>query len=420
MKIAIIGGGLTGLTAGYYLSKEGHQITIFEKSELLGGLTGSFKKRGWSWPIEFYFHHIFSGDKEILNLAKKLGIKDKVFFLKPKTSIFYRGRIFQFDSPLSVLKTPFLSFPGKIRTGLVTFYLKYLAGWQNMEKDYAFVWLEKYFGKKPYKILWEPLLKSKFGLYYKKISMGWFWARIKKRSSSLGYFEGGFQTLIDTLIKKIKSQNGKILTNFEVKNLNDVYHFDKFDKIIFTTPLPIFLKITKKYLPKEYFKKLNNLKMVGALNLVLILKEKFLKDNTYWLNINEPNFPFVAVVEHTNFIDPKHYGGNRVLYVGGYYPQNHPYFKTNKEKIFKEFLPYLKKINPAYNFELCTLNFELFANPYAQPIIPTNYSNLVPSVKTPLKNVYLATMHHIYPWDRGTNYAVELGKRVAYDIFKED
>ena len=55
-KIAIIGAGLTGLTAGYELSKKGHKVTIFEKSDDIGGLMGGFKIEGTS--LEKAYHHI--------------------------------------------------------------------------------------------------------------------------------------------------------------------------------------------------------------------------------------------------------------------------------------------------------------------------------------------------------------------------
>jgi len=419
MRVAIIGGGLTGLTAGYYLTKNHHQVTIFEKNPYLGGLAASFQEKNWSWPLEFYFHHIFTSDKEVINLAKDLGLDQKVFFLRPKTSIFKDGRISQFDSPFSVLKSPLLSPTQKLQTSLVTAYLKFTNDWQGLEKITAAKWLKKFYGRKTYETIWHPLLRSKFGQNADQISASWFWARIKKRSFSLGYFAGGFQTLIDKLAEEIKRNGGKILLNFELKNLNDIYHLSEFEKIIFTAPVSVFLKTAPK-LPKDYEKQLKNLKMVGALNLVLILKEKFLTDNTYWLNINESNFPFVAVVEHTNFIDPKYYDGNHLLYVGGYYPQNHRYFKMSREQIFNEFLPYLQKINPFFSYQLSAISYQLFKNQYAQPIIPIDYSKIIPPFKTPIPNLYLATMQQIYPWDRGINYAVKLGKEIANEILKEN
>ena len=415
MKIAIIGGGLTGLTAGYYLSKSGHQVTIFEKNNSLGGLAGSFKQKKWQWPLEFYFHHFFTSDKEIIDLAGEIGLERKIFFLKPKTSIYKAGEIFQFDSLVSVLKSPFLSFWDKVRAGIVTAFLKTTSNWQALEKVTAQKWLERYYGPKAYQILWEPLIKAKFGQKSDEISAAWFWARIKKRSQRLGYFEGGFQTLTDRLAWKITKSQGKIRLNSEIKNLKEVLGFDR---IIFAGSVPAFLKIVPK-VPINYRNQLGKLEMLGAVNLVLSLKEKFLTDGTYWLNINETGFPFVAAVEQTNFIEPKYYGGDHLLYLGGYYPPDHRYFKMTKEEIFKEFQPYLKKINPFFNFKLLTLDLMLFTNKNAQPIIPTNYSKLIPPIKTPLKNLYLASMHQIYPWDRGTNYAVELGKKVADEILEE-
>jgi protoporphyrinogen oxidase len=400
MKIAIIGAGITGLTTGYRLSQKGHQVTLFEKGKFSGGLAAGFKKRNWDWHLELFFHHLFTSDHHAKSLIKELGLEKKLFYLRPKTSIFKKGDIAQFDSPLSVLKFPFLSFLERLRTGLVTLFLKTFPDWKNFEKLKASLWLKKYYGQEAYRVLWQPLLQSKFGEQAEEISMAWFWARIKKRSARLGYLEGGFQTLIGRLEEEIKNKGGKIYLHQEIKDLNDIRGFDK---IIITVPAP-------KFLPKIKLPK-----MLGAINLILELKEKFLEEDTYWLNINEEGFPFVAVVEHTNFIDKKHYGHHYLLYVGGYYPQTHHYFKMSKEQILKEFLPYLQKINPRFGLS-SVISFQSTVAIHAQPVIPTNYSKIIPPHQAPLKNVFLANMQQVYPWDRGVNYAIELGNKIANEI----
>ena len=233
--------------------------------------------------------------------------------------------------------------------------------------------------------------------------MAWFWARIKKRSAKLGYIEGGFQVLIDSLVDKIKANGGEIILDHEVFDYhNPVYGNRKFDKVILTTPI-----------------KSEELRWLGALNLILILKEPFLTDGTYWLNINDENFPFVAVVDHTNFIDPQHYGGNHILYIGGYYPQDYRYFKMSKEEIFNEFLPFLQKTNPHFNQLFSSSALQLSANRWAQPVIPPNYSKIIPSFKTSDPRVFRANMQMVYPWDRGVNYAIELGQKVADEVLNE-
>jgi protoporphyrinogen oxidase len=415
MKVAIVGTGITGLTAGLKLSQKGHEVVLFEKEEYAGGLSAGFRKKGWDWHLEFFFHHFFATDKEAKKLIRELGLEDKLFYLRPKTSVFKQGKIYQFDSPLSVLKFPLLSFPERLRTGLVTLFLKSYPRWQSLEKTKASGWLKKYYGQKTYEVLWQPLLGSKFGKQAGKISMAWFWARIKKRSARLGYLEGGFQPLIDELVKKIKQRGGKILLNHEVKNLDEL---ENFDRIIITTPAEIFLKIAPQ-LPKEYQARLEKFKMLGAVNLILELKEQFLKDKTYWLNISEESFPFVAVVEHTNFVNPKYYNGNHLVYVGGYYPQNHRYFRMSKDRILKEFLPYLKKISPRFNQSSLPagrhgiINHQSSISKFAQHIVPPHYSQIIPNYQTPLKNIFLANMQQVYPWDRGVNYAIELGEKVV-------
>lgn len=412
MNIAIIGAGITGLTAAYRLSQKGEMVTVFEKEGIAGGLSAGFKKENWHWSCENFFHHFFTSDVVAKKLIFDLGLSDKLFFTRPKTSIFYQNKISQFDSPFSVIKFPYLSYLEKIRTAGITAYLKSTSNWKNYEKTTAEEWLKKYYGQNPYRILWEPLLESKFGNEAQKISMSWFWARIKKRSARLGYLQGGFQTLIGELVKKIKDNQGKIILNSEIKKLTDINNNRNFNRIIVTTSSQSFLKMAPD-LPRNYQTKLKKLKMFGAINLILILKEKFLTDGTYWLNINEPKFPFVAVVEHTNFVSPKYYDGYHILYVGGYYPQNHRFFKMSKQRILKEFLPYLQKINPFFDFQSHLVDSLLFGNLFAQPVVPIDYSKLIPLFQTPISNVYLANMQMVYPWDRGTNYAIELGEEIA-------
>lgn len=430
MEIAIIGAGITGLTAGYRLSQEGHRVVIFEKEKFAGGLATGFKKENWDWYLESFFHHLFTSDQAAKKLLKDLGLETKLFFLRPKTSIFYQGKISQFDSPFSVLTFPHLSLPEKLRTGLVTVYLKLKTprmvalsevegtpprwkGWK-FENITAESWLKKYYGQKAYRILWQPLLKSKFGDQADKISMVWFWARIKKRSAQLGYLEGGFQTLIEKLVEKIKENGGRFYLNTDVTKItsdggrlslrsHDSSEVGVFDKIIITAT-------TKTFFPKTKLPE-----MLGALNLILELKEPFFKDNTYWLNVNEENFPFVAVVEHTHFIDSRFYGGHYLVYIGGYYPQNHPYLKKPAKELLQIFKPYLQKINPHFNLS-SVVSLQSSVAFHAQPIIPINYSKIIPPHQTPIKNVFLANMQQVYPWDRGINYAIELGNKIADEI----
>ncbi len=421
MKVAIIGAGFTGLTAAYQLTKKGHGVTVFEKDSNPGGLAIGYKERSWNWSLEKHYHHWFTNDKFILNLAEEIG--HKVLIKRPKTSVYTEGEIFQFDSPKDVLLFPKLSILERLRMAAVIGAMRYNLFWKPLEKINASTFLPKMMGKNPYKMIWEPLFANKFGEYATDVSLAWFWARITKRTPSLAYPEGGFLDFANHLVSVIQKNGGKIFFNTEVTEVNDsdttyVSYLlqngktktENFDVIIFTLPSFLFIKITKN-LPDSYKDKLVRLKGLGATNLVLRLKKPFFKDNTYWLSVCDKTSPVMAVVEHTNMMDKKNYNNEHLLYLGNYLPADSPEFLMGKEQKLQLFDPFLKKLNPDYKKSL--IGYELFKAPFAQPIIPTNYSKMVPAMKTPLKNVFLANIEQVYPWDRGTNYAVELGEKVA-------
>lgn len=422
MKVGIIGAGFTGLSAGYYLTKEGHDVTIFDRDSVPGGLAIGFQEKNWEWSLEKHYHHWFTNDESALSLANELNYK--VFTVRPKTSVYVDGKSFQLDSPLNVLQFPRLSLIDRVRMAAVLALMRYNPFWQPLEKIRAVDFLPKAMGEKAYRKLWEPLFINKFGNRKDDISLAWFWARVHKRTPSLAYPEGGFLKFANHLADRIKKQKGKIFFNTEAdaiesdkkgvkisikeKDLN-IKSF-QFDKVLVTLPSFLFLKLAKN-LPDDYIKKLSKLEGFGAINLVMRLRKKFFDDNTYWLNICDKKSPVMAVVEHTNFMDSKYYGNEHLVYVANYFLPNHLYFKLSDEELLKKYDSYLKKINSKYADDL--IGFQVFKTPFAQPLIPMNYSKIIPKVETPLKNVYLSNIQQVYPWDRGTNYSVEQGKKVA-------
>lgn len=421
MKIAVIGAGFTGLSAAYQLLKEKNEVYIFEKDPEPGGLAVGYKEKKWEWSLEKHYHHWFTNDKSVLNLAKEINYE--VIIKRPKTSVFVKNKIYQLDSPLTVLKFPLISLFERLRMSVMVGLLKFDPFWKPLEKYKASTILPRFMGKKPYEIIWEPLFINKFGQFANNVSLAWFWARIRKRTPSLAYPVGGFLNFANKLTDEIEKLGGKVFFKTEIielkengkisikiKNENGRQREEVFDKVIVTLPSFLFLKISPQ-LPTDYKNSLGKLKGLGATNLILRLNKPFFKDNTYWLNVCDKNSPVMAIVEHTNFMDKKNYDGEYIVYLGNYKSFNDPYFSMTKEEMLKKFDAYLTKINPNYHKSI--IDYQLFKAPFAQPVIPVNYSKILPSFYTPMKNVFLANIEQVYPWDRGTNYAVELGQKIA-------
>jgi protoporphyrinogen oxidase len=409
MKIAIIGAGFTGLTAALRLSGKGHDITVFEKEERVGGLAVGFKKPEWEWSLEKHYHHWFANDTHAINLIREIGLGDDLFFKKPRTDVFINDKIYPLNSPLDILSLSPLSFLSRIRLGAVSLALKTIPPQKaiKLEKVTAKNWIKKYYGQEVWEKVWKPLLNGKFGPYAETVNMSWFWARIYKRTFSLGYLGGGYQRLSEKMAEEIRKNGAKILlgTSFETKLIKN------FDKVIVTTPLSVFAKMFPD-LPSEYKNQINQIPHLHAFNMLIATKEKFLPES-YWLNINDSDFPFIGVVQHTNFVDKKHYGGQNLMWLVNYLPMDHPLLKMSKEEILKKFTPFLQRINPEYDLNKNIIDYQMFLGPFAQPVFPVNYSKIKPDFVTPIKNVYLANMDMVYPWDRGTNYAIEMGEKVA-------
>lgn len=420
MKIAIIGAGYGGLAAAYDLKKAGHEVVIFESANYVGGLASGFKEPNWDWSVEKFYHHWFQSDDSMMGLMQELGLRDKVIFPRPLTVMYFNGKFYPFDSILNALRFPGLGFGlNKIRFGFVGLFLRLTNNWRALEKVTADEWMLKWAGQQVYEQMWKPLLIGKFGPFYKDVNMAWMWARIKARTTRLGTFEGGFQQFANDFAEKLRGMGVEIRLGAPIKfikqnqaagSLNvDV---ESFDQVLVTTSPSLMAKMCPD-LPENYLKGLLELKSMGAVVMTLSLTHQLSEQGYYWFNLpKEAGFPMLALVEHTNFVSPEHFGGDRIVYAGDYLELGHEYFSLSDDELLERFIPAFKRINPAFEKDWVKKVWVNKTN-YAQPVPLVNHSKNIPAIQTPIDGLYFASMSQVYPWDRGTNFAVEIGRRAA-------
>jgi len=434
MHVGIVGGGITGLVAGYRLSAAGHQVTLFEALPELGGQAGTFPIEGTR--LEYYYHHLFRGDKAAVALIEEMGLGPRLAWLTSKVGYLCRGTIYDFVTPLDLLRFKPLPFFSRLVLGLQTLWLHRLGNWRRLERVTAREWLLRWGGRAIYDLIWGALLRSKFGEYADQVSMAWLWGKLVVRRSlkgselgreTLGYMMGSFQHLTDALAESIVGAGGEIHTNARVERVHVVEGTatgllvtrssgqgakpvpHDFDAVILTVASPLVLAMVPE-LPEAYASVLRSLSYQAA--MVMVLKLSHSMSHIYWLNLPEPDIPVVGAIEHTNYVGPEHYNGAHILYLSNYLSADDPRFRLPKEELLARYIPYLKQINPAFEAEWVRESW-LFRDAYAQPVIGTNYSRRIPAHRTPIRGLYLANTSQIYPEDRGINYAVRLGQVIS-------
>lgn len=424
--IIVIGGGFTGLAAAYELARQGIKVTVLEQSQEVGGLAGSFEVSGER--LEKFYHHWFTNDEYVMQLVQELQAEDSIVYRPTRTGMYYANNFFRLSSPKDLLQFKPLSLINRLRLGLLVLRARTVKRWQVLESQTAEEWLLKLCGREVYKVVWQPLLRGKFGPFAAEISAVWFWNKLKLRGGSrskdgremLAYYRGGFAALAERVAAEIESLGGQIQTGTTVKDLfvehgrvigvNTTNGFIAADAVIATPALPIIADLVAPHVAPAYVQQLRKIKYLANICLVLEL-DRSLSD-TYWLNVNDPSFPFVGVIEHTNFEPATTYAGRHIVYLSKYLPETDELYQMTGEQALNYCIPHLQRMFPQFDRSWIQ-QYHVWRARYSQPIVVRHYSNLIPAMAAPLTGLYLATMAQIYPEDRGTNYAIREGRQVG-------
>jgi protoporphyrinogen oxidase len=426
MRVGIIGGGMLGMAAALRLRQAGHDVTLWERMPSLGGQAATFPIAGTR--LEYFYHHLFHSDTAIIDLMNELGVGDRLQWLPSTVGMFYDGKIWPLDGAKDLLKLGYISPLARLRVGALTAYLQFKKNYAAYERQTAAAWLARASGKNGFDRVFGAQLRAKFGPSWDKIPMVWFWKKVQLRTTNrsnplaketLGYPRGSFQVFIDALEAQLRRVGVEINLGVNVEavrpesdggvtvRVDGVDH--AMDVAVITTPSAVFKRLVPE-LPATYVRKLDAAGYQAACCMLLELDRKL--TDIYWLNIADPAVPFTGVIEQTNFVPPAQYGGSHLVYLSRYLEVTDPIWSMEQDELFAHYLPALKRINPAFD-PSWVREIRVFRERAAQPIVPLHYSSLIPEMRTPLPNIYLANTTQIYPEDRGTNYSVALGNDIA-------
>jgi protoporphyrinogen oxidase len=413
------------MTAALRLAQRGQQVTVLEREALPGGLAAGFQPAGPDGPwLEKFYHHLFQSDRHAIGLINELGLGDHLTWHRPRTVVLRGGKLHQLDSPLSLIRFRPIPIWDRFRMGLALAYLRALKGPDRLEGVRAAPWIRGQMGDRAAEVVWDPLLRAKFGEHAETIALPWFWARVHDRTSHLGYLGGGFQRLYSALARGVETAGGQVHLNRNVTLVErgeaglTVSHAaldgtdtttDSFDLVLSTFPTRLTARMAPQ-LPAEWQARHDPGPALGAHCLILALDRPL--TDAYWVNINDPGFPFLALVEHTNMRAPEEYGGQHLIYLGSYRAMDDPILKATPSELLVGWTAAIQRLNPSFDPSWVT-GLWGFAAPFAQPIVTVDYAGRIPPHRTPVEGLWIANMFQVYPHDRGQNYSIKLAEQVV-------
>ncbi|MBA2767112.1 MAG: NAD(P)/FAD-dependent oxidoreductase [Solirubrobacterales bacterium] len=453
LRIAVLGAGVAGLTAALRLGQAGHGVDVYERWPGLGGQAATVDV-GSGHLLERYYHHWFTSDRHIVRLCEELGVAEAIQWRPSSVAFFVDGAVHPFTGPLDLLRFGPLPLRDRLRMGLAVVRLQRAGrAVEAYEGETARAWIERTMGPRAWATVWGPLLRGKFGSRADDISMAWLWGKLtlrrklegrEARQELLGYPGRSFEPLFGALRAAIEARGGRVLIDRPAAALqraadgglavtpaapgafrlgHDPRAFapdgeaQRYDAVIATVPSDVFAALLDDGLRCEvgaaYLARLDSIEYHAALCLLLELDRRF--TSHYWTNVADPALPFVGLIEHTNLVEPGHYGGRRFLYVANYLEHGHELLSLDADALLERYLPGLRAVNPAFDPSWVRASW-LHREPAAQPIVDVGYRERIPPLRTGARGLVLANTTQVYPEDRGTNYAVRLGEQAAQAV----
>jgi protoporphyrinogen oxidase len=350
MKVAVVGGGILGLTLAHRLARQGHAVDLFEAEPALGGLAQAHDYGPFVW--DRFYHCILPQDTSLIALLTEMGLQDDLRWSRTGTGYYARGRTFDMNGNADFLRFPLLTFLDKARLGAAILYATRLARPEDLYRVTAEEWLTRLCGRRGYEAFWQPLLRAKFGPFHDQVAAVFIYATLKRlfgaRSKaagqeSLGYVSGGYRRILERFSLTLRGMGVTLRTATPVQSIAEspggapaggsrrclvtrrdpdgTERTETYDQVYFTAPTSLARRaVAKEFLPvveeveREHP---TSATYLGVACLVLVLDEPVTP--YYVLNIGESSVELTGLIEMTNLIDrSRETGGLSLLYLPRY------------------------------------------------------------------------------------------------------
>jgi len=428
-RVAVVGGGITGLTVARQLVDRGHSVRVYERDDP-GGLAGGVRFGDASAVyLDKFYHHIFRTDAAIIRLIAEHGLEADLLWRPSASGLVAAGRAWRFGTPLDLLRCrPIGSVWQRLRMGLNLQRFRRRSDWRDLDGISCRDYFARRHNLTGYTNLWEPLLRAKAYDDYETVPAAFLWGRVHARAGSrergrerLGYLRGGFQRLIDAMVEAIRARGGEVHAHDAVvrvvpgerPEVESQHERERFDRVVWTAGLDLLLE-TIEAPSRDVADKGEAIGYVAATCLVLVLQRPL--GDFYWLNSLERALSFGAVIEHTNLVGTADYGGASIVYVACYHAQEHKLASMSAGELLHLHWPSLERIFPDLTCHDIKRTL-LFRASHASPLYTLRYAERMPPYTGWLPGVDICGVAQVYPFDRNMSHCVANARRYVASVY---
>ena len=422
-RVAVIGGGITGLTAAFTLLKQGLAVEIFESQSSIGGLAATQDFGPFRW--DRFYHCILTSDQALLKLIEELGLTENLRWRTTQVGFYSGGALHPMTTPADLLRFPCLSLASKIRFGLGILYAGRVCDGRGLEAVPLKDWVRQVFGETLLREIWDPLLRCKLGDLRSEASASFLWSTIRRlystrkkgieKKEQLGYVEGGYRVVLDRLVQEVQQLGGAVHLRSALERIEPGRNgiellapgiHREFDSCLMTIPAPAISRMVPA-LSAEYRRRLSTPKYLGMICLALVLRRRL---SPYYLTNVTEEAPFTGVVEMTNLVDgPRNTGGFSLVYVPKYTTPSDPQFKATDQEIWECFSRSLWRMYPQLRGS-DIVSKHVFRERHVQPVPTLHYAENAPRVETGIPGLFVANTTQIVNDTLNNNAMVSIAR----------
>ena len=363
-RLAIVGGGVLGMTLAHRLAQAGKNVTLFEASQQLGGLASAWRLGDVVW--DRHYHVTLMSDTHTRGLLDELDLESGMRWVQTKTGFYTDGQLHSMSSSVEFLKFSPLNLVDKTRLAATIFYASKIKDWKKLEQVPVADWLRKLSGERTFQKIWLPLLRAKLGENYRDTSAAFIWTTIARmyaaRRSGLkkemfGYVPGGYARILDTFSRKLFTERVYTKTGNPIKEIRKqstghvTLHYgddtrNNFDRVIVTAAAPAAARMVPGLEDQERAR-LQSIRYLGVICASVLLKRPLA--GFYVTNITDSSIPFTGVIEMSALVDRAEFGGNHLVYLPKYVSPDDPMFDISDAELENRFLAGLEKMYPGFD-----------------------------------------------------------------------